>query len=181
MTLEGGTLKTTGGRIELGSVSGPSLIGLTSVDKGWALSYEGVQNFQDVQLLQQSTVDASGEGGGDIQVRAKRVTLADSSQIETSTLGSQAGGTLAVTSSESVELSRYVVKPYIGNAYYGLLARVYEGATGTGGDINVVTGKLIARDGGVVLTETNNEGRGGNIFVNASDSVELSGTSPDGI
>ncbi len=159
--LEGGTLKTTGGRIELGSVGGPSLIGLTSIDKGWALSYEGVQNFQDVQLLQQATVDASGTGGGDVQVRGKRVTLADSSQIEASTLGSEAGGTLAVTSSESVELSGYIENPYIENAYYGLLARVYEGATGTGGDVSIATGKLIARDGTKVSTETNDAGRGG--------------------
>ena len=45
IALSGGTLKTAGGRIELGSVTGPNLVSLTPTDKGWSLGYEGVQNF----------------------------------------------------------------------------------------------------------------------------------------
>lgn len=52
VALSGGTLKTAGGRIELGSVAGPNLVSLTPTNKGWSLGYEGVQNFQDIQLSQ---------------------------------------------------------------------------------------------------------------------------------
>lgn len=40
VTLEGGTLKTAGGRIELGSVAGSSLVNLTPIDRGWFLGFE---------------------------------------------------------------------------------------------------------------------------------------------
>lgn len=76
VTLEGGNLITEGGRIEVGSVSAPGLVSLTPTDKGWTLGYEGVQNFGDIQLSQQAAVDASGESGGNIQLRSRRVTRA---------------------------------------------------------------------------------------------------------
>lgn len=66
--LEGATLRTAGGRIELGSVADSGLVRLTPVNKGFSLSYDGVQNFGDIQLSQQAALDASGVGGGDIQV-----------------------------------------------------------------------------------------------------------------
>ena len=53
VVLEGGTLKTAGGRIELGSVDEPGLVRLTPINKGWALDYGAIQNFGDIQLSQQ--------------------------------------------------------------------------------------------------------------------------------
>ena len=60
LNLEGATLKTDGGRIELGSVAGNEQISFTPIDKGFSLGYEGVENFSDIQLSQTATVDASG-------------------------------------------------------------------------------------------------------------------------
>ncbi len=204
VALTGGTLKTAGGRIELGSVAGPSLVSLTPIDKGWALGYEGVQNFGEIKLSQQAAVDASGNGGGDIQVQGSQVTLTGGSQIEASTLGSKAGGTLSVNAKDTVNLSGTSANGYSS----GLAAEVYSGATGAGGnltvktgqlnvrdgakiatdtagagaggDLTIATGKLIVSDGAQVSARTFDQGKGGNLSVNASDLVELSGTASNG-
>jgi filamentous hemagglutinin family protein len=179
IALEGGTLKTAGGRIELGSVAGSSLVSLASIDKGWSLGYEGVQNFRDIQLSQAAAVDASGAGGGDIQVQGRRVTLRDGSQMEASTLRSEPGGTLSINASDSVELIGQSATTQIPTY---LVTIVYPEATGTGGNISLRTGRLIVRDGALVNTGTVGQGKGGNLTLTASDYVELSGTgtSPEG-
>jgi filamentous hemagglutinin family protein len=166
ITLEGGTLKTAGGRIELGSVTGNSLVNLTPINKGFSLGYEGVQNFGNIQLSQQSDIDASGEGGGDIQVQARKITLTGGSQIEASTLGANSGGTLTVTASDAVELTGSTTDKY----FTGMFAEVYSGANGNGGNLIINTGSLSLR-GVSARIDVNNDGNGnaGNIVFNANN------------
>ncbi|MEH1856442.1 MAG: filamentous hemagglutinin N-terminal domain-containing protein [Nostoc sp.] len=165
ITLEGGNITASGGRIELGSVAGNSLVGLSSTNQGWALGYEGVQNFQNIELTQQSEIpsnlDTSGKGGGNIHLQGQRVLVTDGSQILALTLGAQPGGNLTVNASESVEL--------------GINAFLSTGSfdTGNSGDINITTRKLIVRDGAQVLMFNVGSGLAGQLTINASDSVEL--------
>ncbi len=176
ISLEGATLKTAGGRIELGSVAQNSLVTLTPTQNGFALGYGGVQNFGDIQLSQQATVDASGAGGGDVRVTGRRITLTDGSQIEASTLRSQPGGSLVVNASESVELRSTSTD---GQFSSGLFALVYLGATGSGGDLTINTPTLLVRDGAEVQADTFGNGNAGKLTVDASGSVQLIGTSAD--
>ncbi|QLE41831.1 filamentous hemagglutinin N-terminal domain-containing protein [Nostoc sp. C052] len=166
INLEGATIKTAGGRIELGSVSGEGLVSLNPTDKGFSLGYGGVQNFGNIQLTQKASVDASGTGAGDVQVTGKRVMLSDGSQIEVSTLGSKNGAELIVNATESVELN---------NPSSGLFAQVYAGATGNGGNLTISTKNLLVQDGAQVNTDTLGAGNGGNLTVNASGSFQLIG------
>ena len=71
--LTGANLIAEEGRIELGSVGSNSTVSLDRTESGFILDYEGVQNFQDIQLGDRASVDASGKGGGDIQVQGRRV------------------------------------------------------------------------------------------------------------
>ncbi|MEH2277673.1 MAG: filamentous hemagglutinin N-terminal domain-containing protein [Nostoc sp.] len=168
ITLEGGNITGKQARIELGSVAGNSLVSLSPTNQGWALGYEGVQNFQTIQLTDQigipSIVDASGEGGGDIQVQGRLVQVTGNSQILANTSGAQTAGNLIVNASESVELGLNAV---LSSVSYN---------TGNFGNINVTTKNLVVRDGAQLQ---------GQLTINASDSVELiGGTSipvlPDG-
>ncbi|MEH2258195.1 two-partner secretion domain-containing protein [Nostoc sp.] len=170
INLEGATIKTAGGRIELGSVSGEGLVSLNSTDKGFSLGYSGVQNFGNIQLTQKASVDASGTGAGDVQVTGKRITLSDGSQIEASTLEANNGGGLVVNATESVELN---------NTLTYLAAQVYPGATGNGGNLTISTKDLLVRDGAFISTSTSGKGKGGNLTVNASGSVQLIGSGLD--
>ncbi len=222
VTLEGGSLTAAGGRIELGSVAGNSLVSLNPTNQGWVLGYEGVQNFQNIQLIQRtvdnpkipSTVDTGGkDGSGYIQVQGKSVELIgdlvrlinqntgvadggdltittgklivrDGAQVLTSTVGEGAAGNLTVHASESVEL--------IGNVNDHPSALTSgTGAAGKAGDISIDTKRLRIQDGAQISAETTGyienqstskqfipaTGKGGNLTVNASESVELIGTS----
>lgn len=177
LTLEGGTLKTAGGRIELGSVDTNSFVSLNPIDKGYALDYESVSSFRDIQLSDSAAVDASGKGGGDIQVRGRQVTLTNGSRIQASTLGSDDGGNLIVRASDLVELIGLSANSQF---FSGILTSVYPGATGDGGNLTLETRRLILRDGAKISTATLGWGSAGTLRVTASDLVELSGKSAPG-
>lgn len=165
--LEGGQLKAPQGRIELGSVAGNSLVSLTPIPQGWALGYEGVQNFQDINLSRQAFVDASGSGGGDIQVRGKGVTLTEESLITAGTLGNLDGGEILVRA-EQLKLES------------GSLVATFnqETATGKSGNLTIEIDKLIVQDS-IIGSGILGQGDSGNLTVKAKDSVELMGTTPD--
>jgi filamentous hemagglutinin family protein len=177
VSLEGATLKTAGGRIELGSVAGEGLVNLSPTNKGFSLNYRDVQNFGNIQLSQQTAVDASGAGGGDIQVVGRRITLTNGSRIEASTLGSQPGGSLVVNGLESVELSGTAANSFLS----GLFTDVYQGATGTGGELSIDTRELTLRDGAQVRAITFGAGDAGNLTIANAQQVELIGTTADGL
>ena len=56
---------------------------------GWELDYENLQNFGEIQLTDETTINASGKGGGSIQVYGSQVSLFDGSRIFSFTFGSQ--------------------------------------------------------------------------------------------
>jgi filamentous hemagglutinin family protein len=180
LVLVGGKLRALGGRIELGSVGGavtpnlaPVQVSLTPINRGWALGYQGVENFQDIQLSQTAIVNASGQGAGDIQVQGRRVTLTDGSQITANTQGAGIGGTLAVTAEESVEISGTSTYGFLPS---GLFADVAPAATGSGGNLTIKTRQLLVQDGATVSASTLGLGTGGNLTVQATESVLVSGT-----
>ncbi len=226
ITLEGGNLTAQSGRIELGSVAGNSLVSLNQTNQGWSFGYEGVQNFQNIQLIRRtadgeefpSQVTTSGESGGNIQVQGSTVKLIgdfvrlgtqttgagkggdltintrklvvqDGAQVFTSTIGEGDGGNLIVNASESVKIIGSFSIPNSNlDRPSGLSSAT--GAAGKAGDTTINTGRLLIKDGGSVLTESNGTlkdsqliaatGAGGNLTVNASD-VELIGTTANGL
>lgn len=172
ITLDGGNLTAEAGRIELGSVASPSLVSLTANAQGFALGYENVQNFRDIQLSQVAYVDASGEGSGDIQVQGRRVTLSDGSLIQAFTKG-EPGGTVTVNASDAVKLTGYYTTPSGGIVNTSL--QTGTNGNGAAGDLRITTRKLIVQDKAQVLTDTLRAGKGGNLEVIALESVELTG------
>ncbi len=147
ITLEGGNLTAASGRIELGSVANNSLVSLKPKNQGWVFGYEGVQNFQDIKLIRRVDVDN------------RKVP----SQVDTSNRGGS-GGSIQVQG-RIVELSGDLVS---------LISQTR--GDGNGEDITITTRKLIVQDGAQVSTSTLGRGAAGNLIVNASESVELIGS-----
>lgn len=174
----GGTnLDAPAGRIELGSVGGNSLVGVTPVSRGFALSYNGVQAFQPIQLTQAAYASAANinpnDGGGDIQIQGQQVQLSGGSQIATFTTNAS-GGTLTVNASETVELfgTGFIPGEEIPS---GFLNRTL--GRGNAGDLIINTRQLVIRDGALVSASTNGAGQGGSLTINAADSIDVSGAS----
>lgn len=172
VSLEGGILRTEGGRIELGSVDNGT-VSLTPNTSGWALGYQDVPFFKDIRLSRRALADASGFGSGSIQVQGRQVMLVDGSVILIQNQGFLPGGTLSVNASESLEVNG--TDP---------IARVPGGLENEtlgfarGGDITISTPNLLLRTGAVVSTRTFGAAGAGNINLNVPESLELIGASP---
>lgn len=174
MTLSGGVMGAPEGRIELSSVAGTSLISIKPVEKGWSLGREQIQSFKDIRLLDEAILGASGNGGGEIQIQGRNVILNNGSQIVAINNGSEPGGNLTVFASDSVELNGT-----LSNSILETSLSTTAIASGKAGDITINTRKLVVRDASI---STQTRGRnirlatglgGGNLIVNASESVEL--------
>jgi filamentous hemagglutinin family protein len=167
--LERGNLTAAKGRIELGSVAGMGQVSLSQSGNGFVLGYDSINDFGNISLSNGAFVDASGEGGGDIQIRGARLEMTQSSNIWANTLGAENGGEVLVRTTE-IELSE--------SSY--MFAAVARTGTGSGGDLRIDTERLLVRDGAQVLANTLGTGKGGSLQITAADSVELIGTSLDG-
>lgn len=165
--IDGGTITVPQGRVELGSIGNNSVVRLNPRNKGYDLDYSEVNNFQDVNIASAVINTQGNEGGGDISIQGRRITVTGESFIEGSTNGSQSGGNIEITASEVVE----VVNSEI-------LSDVKQGSTGDGGNIDIKTQNLTLRDGSFITTETFGEGNAGNLTVRAME-IEATGNNGD--
>ncbi len=172
VVLEGGTLTAQGGRVEIGSIDS-GLVKLNSTPEGWTLGYEGVSTFKNIQLSQSALVDASGNGGGFVQVQGSGVKLTDGSVILIQNQGSQPSGNLSVNATESLELSGAST-----NGGVPTTIRTQPINSGNGGDIVVRAGRLIVQDGAGINSTTYGSGKGGDLSINVSDATDVLGYSP---
>lgn len=164
--LEGSRMLAPQGRIELGSVTNSGLVLLTSTDRGFALSYEGVKEFQDIQFSQAASIDTTGNSvSGEIDLQGRNISIADGSRLTNFNFGVDRGGAIDIKASESVNI--------IGRSEISTQAELYS--RGAAGNISIETKRLLVWDGSSIRTRTFGEGAGGNIIVNASESVEING------
>lgn len=121
---------------------------------------------------------SSGDGkAGDLTILTRNLSVRDGAQIVAGTDGNGSAGHLTVNASESVEVAGRGSTG--GSSYLGS----YTSSAGQAGNLTVNTRRLIIRDGGALSTEAQISfengrafqvsGEGGNLVINASDSVEL--------
>ena len=197
INIPGGQLTATDGRIELGSVGANNVVNLTPTETSFGLDYSAVQGFQDISLSEGALVDTSGENGGSIQVQGAKVSLRDRSFIFADTEGSGSGGGIVFKASQlSLEGGSLITADVLGSGQGGDLtvnasesvrvigvaadgtlsalgARVFQGATGNSGNINIQTSSLVLDNGGRIDANTLGTGNGGIINISVSDQVFL--------
>lgn len=176
------TIPTTpGGRIELGSVTGGEVT-LIPTDNGFALNYSATQNFGNIQLTNQATIDTSGTGGGEIQIQARKVEISSGSRIRSFTFGSLAGGNTIINASESaeiigtgafVETLNRIAKLELDPSEFrnGLFSLTF--GEGNAGNITIDAPKFTARNGAFIVALTTGAGKGGSLTFNATDSFQV--------
>ncbi|AOY81032.1 filamentous hemagglutinin N-terminal domain-containing protein [Moorena producens JHB] len=148
---------------------GTVTIGATEVEvSGTAIGFSS-------GLFSQVTPDATGNGGT-LTIDTQRLTVRDGAQISSATFGQGNGGTLTVGATD-VELIGISAD---GRATSGLFSSVQPRAIGDGGTLTVDTQKLTISDGAEVRSATFGNGDAGNLKINATESITLSGVSPIG-
>ncbi|WP_375471437.1 beta strand repeat-containing protein, partial [uncultured Nostoc sp.] len=115
---------------------------------------------------------STGEAGS-LTINTQDLLVRDGARVFTGTLGAGRAGNLTVNASNKVEL----IGTFVNGSPGGLIASAEQGSTGDAGDLKITTQNLLVRDGAQILTSTFSSGRGGNLTVNASESVQLIGQS----
>jgi filamentous hemagglutinin family protein len=134
--------------------------------------------------LATNSVGTGRAGNIEINTRSLRVeggaTISSSSGVNTKervipTGGP--GGNITVNASDSVE----VIGTSAGSIPYPSAMGAGTFGSGKGGDVTLNARRLILRDGGAILASTVGAGEAGNLTVMADESVEIAGTSKEGI
>lgn len=143
--------------------------------------YELVNSFQDIQFSNLAVIDASGNGGGEIQIQGKQVILTEGTQIQSNTLGNNPGATIFIRATESLELQGNTLTEVIDPRFAAagliipLVTRISTTAfsSGEAGDIFIDTGNIIVNLGSKIEAFSFGSGSGGDIFIKASESIEI--------
>ncbi len=126
-------------------------------------------------ILNEVDIGATSDGGS-LTIDTGRLLLEDGAVISVGSFGAGDAGNLIINARESVELR--VNKPdrelfaFMGN-------EGNEEGTGSSNSITLNTKRLIVEDGGLISSAILNPvGNGGDIIINASESIDISGTNP---
>jgi filamentous hemagglutinin family protein len=122
-----------------------------------------------------STNNLSSGKSGNMNITASNLRITDGGQINTTTLGQGNSGNVNVNVSGIIEIkgiSPITLSPAnIGSTVFG---------KGNSGSVNLNTSRLIVENGANVNTSTLNTGAGGKLTINASESIEVRNSSPNG-
>ena len=174
VTFNGALLSAPSGRIDIGSAI-EGRVNLSGTALGWRLDYpEDIGNFGDIQLSGAAGLDVSGGGGRGIQLVGRRITLSEGSFAFANTQSALAGGDITLRAFESIAIRGTDSGP---NGFSSAL-RTDTIGPGDSGAISVSTPSLTLDGGAGIYTASFGAGNGGNIWVDATDSVELIGASP---
>ncbi len=172
LSVTGGNITAEAGRVELWSVSNGELS--VNIDgSNFQVNHQTGTEFKDINFTQAASIDISGNRSGEIQMQGRQIRFADGSLILALNLGNQDGGNIAIRGNESVELTGISPENFVPSSF---LAEVTPEATGSGSNLSIETGRLVATDGGQVSTLTFGFGNAGDLTIKAK-SVEVIGGS----
>ncbi|MEM8611568.1 MAG: filamentous hemagglutinin N-terminal domain-containing protein [Cyanobacteria bacterium P01_H01_bin.105] len=176
-TGNGGDIRLTADSL---TVTDDSLIDTSLVGQGNAGNIEiDIDNeiFLDDTVIKSFIRPGAVGNGGNITVSSGALTLLNGAQLDASVLtdGQGNGGDITVIVDDTILLEGE-------NAQEGRVSTIFSqveaGAVGTGGDVIVSTGSLIATNGGRLQVNTEGIGNAGNLVITARDVVRFSEVSP---
>ncbi len=173
LTIETRRLILADGALVTSGTGGGGAGGSLTVRARESVELRGADNLGAVSTLQTEARQGSTGNAGNLTVETGRLMVRDGGQISAGTAGAGNAGSLTVKARDFVEVSGTSADGLIPST---LSTSVAPGAMGAGGNLTVETGRLVVRDGGLLVTTTASAAPAGNLTVNATDSVELSGS-----
>jgi len=187
INLDGGILISEGGRIELAGVKDGN-IGLdpSPDNSAWKFEYSSVSSFGDVNLENTSWIDASSTPQSVISPNIDRginivgqdIVIQDESLVLIQNQVNTSEGKIEVNANNSFTISKVEIDP-IPEVPGGLISETLGSVSGA--DIFVTSPEVSLVDGGSIISKTFGPAKSGNITVEASKGLLLSGSSTDDI
>jgi filamentous hemagglutinin family protein len=172
VSLIGGVITAPGGRIEVGSGSNGE-VSFSTANSQWFLDYQRVPQWRNIKLSQRSLLDTSGNGGASIQLQGRQIQLQDGSVLLSQNQGILPDGELRLRASEFIDING--TDP-IARIIGGVFSESID--LGNSGNIAISSPKIRLQTGGEFTTRTYSPGKGGNISIEAADSLQIIGLSP---
>ena len=151
--------------------------GNISIDASESVTIDGTTADGNFSSGIGNTVQPEAEGDtGEVNITTSELRLTDGGQISAATFGQGDGGNISIDASESVTIDGTTAD---GNGVTGIGNTVQPGAQGDTGEVNITTSELSLTNGGQIDAGTFGQGDGGNISIDASESVAIDGTTTD--
>ena len=172
INFNGGVVTTEGGQIYLNSVESGE-VSINQTETGLTFSDDGVTKYQDINLNQQSLIDASGETVGSISLIGENINFNNASFLLSQNQGDNPGGEINIKASESLNLSGSSPDGEISSR---IRSEVLNTAGATGTNLNISSNQLILQNIGTIQTATfssSADSVGGDINIKTVDAVNL--------
>lgn len=180
--LEAGSITIRAGARVDSRTLGPGAGGVVTVRATEALTLEGTDPvtglpggiFTDTQGQ-----DAGAGAAGTLRVEAGSIAVRGGAQISSSTLGPGHGGNVMVQATETLTVKG--TGPGTGTVS-GIFVNAMgtEAGAGAAGSIVVTAPRVTLTDGGTIDSSTFGPGQGGNVMVQAIETLTVAGTTPNG-
>ncbi|MGC9502482.1 MAG: filamentous hemagglutinin N-terminal domain-containing protein [Baaleninema sp.] len=159
LSFDGANLTAPNGRIVLAAVE----TGSWEFD---STTLDAETRYGDLRLSNSTSVDVSGEGGGELFVFGRRLFLESGSTLLSDTLGDEPGRGIVLSTTELID-----VRGLSGDGLFssGFFATVGPDASGDGGDILVESDRLVVVDSSILGADTFGSGNAGTLTVRASE------------
>jgi len=165
ITLDGGLIAASGGRVELGGVQEGRVV--FSLADG-TFAYDGVKQFGNLQFDRQSLVDVSGFPSGTIKLQGHNIAIENESLIFSQNVAADGGGSITVVATEGLDSGNSGVGGFIVNETLG---------SGPGGNVTVIAPSISLRNGGSLATRTFGTANSGTVAIQSKD-MTIANVSP---
>ncbi len=164
VTVAGGSLVSKGGLINLTSVASKGEAGFD--DQGRVDDVHSFDELGTLTMTENAQLNTDGPGNSSVFIRGGRFVI-DNATISAKTQLSGRGGTVDIVLTDDLTLqNRGVITTKVENAEKGA-------------DIHIDVKNLYLLDGGLIDANTEFQGDGGDVRVNARESVTISGINGD--
>ncbi|MBD2565246.1 MULTISPECIES: beta strand repeat-containing protein [Nostoc] len=127
----------------------------------------------------QSNLEIAGVGkAGNIQVTTASLSVNNGAIISSYAAGNGNAGNITINARENATFSGFGSTIKSGS---GVLSFVSDNAIGNGGDIRIIAGNLLLKDGGRLNASGGRQGNGGNIFLDVGNTIAIDGVAGSGL
>ncbi|MHC5771336.1 MAG: two-partner secretion domain-containing protein, partial [Nostoc sp.] len=171
VSMDGGKLFASAGRVELGGLAAPGNINLVFNGDNLSLKFPLNVTRAEVSLTNQARVFVEGSGGGNIAVNARNVNILGGSGLYAG-IGRDLGTPETVAGDITLNATGEIKIAGFGSEISNL---VKQGAFGNGGNITIDSGNLSLSDRAGINASTLGVGNAGNVTVRAKNAIFLAG------